>query len=85
MSIANTHLKVIIIINYCLFNVVVVLGNINVGKTSITERIMGKPFVQSQATVGVDFLEFNVSNIEPNIDLSIQLWDTCKYSDSNYL
>ena len=37
---------------------------------------MGKPFQQSQATVGVEFEEYKVNNIESNVDLSVQLWDT---------
>mmetsp|Transcript_15749 Transcript_15749/g.16341 ORF Transcript_15749/g.16341 Transcript_15749/m.16341 type:complete len:210 (+) Transcript_15749:3-632(+) len=55
---------------------VIVLGNISVGKTSLTERIVGKGFKQSTATVGVEFEEYEVKSIEKNVDISLQLWDT---------
>lgn len=61
------------------FLLVIIIGNISVGKTSITERIMEKEFKQKQATVGVEFSEISIKSIEENVDLSIQIWDTCKF------
>lgn len=58
--------------------IVIVLGNISVGKTSLIQRIMGGEFKEVQATVGVEFGEYEVKNIEEGVDLSIQVWDTCK-------
>jgi len=40
---------------------------------------MGKEFMEMEATVGVDFGEFEVKSIEENTNLSIQIWDTCNY------
>lgn len=56
---------------------VVVLGNISVGKTSIIKRVLGKPFGDLEATVGVEFSEYEVKNIENKVNLSLQVWDTC--------
>lgn len=58
-------------------NLVVVLGNISVGKTSIIKRVLGKPFGDMEATVGVEFSEYEVKNIENKVNLSLQVWDTC--------
>lgn len=58
---------------------VVVLGDLGVGKTSIIRRIMGEDFKQVPATIGVEFMYLNIKNIDkndPNISLTIQIWDT---------
>lgn len=42
---------------------------------------MGQEFKEFEATVGVDFSEYIIENIDennPNICLSVQIWDTCK-------
>lgn len=44
---------------------------------------MGREFKEMQATVGVEFGEFEVKEIEANINLSIQIWDTCKFDIKN--
>ncbi len=42
---------------------------------------MGKGFNPTSATVGVEFLEYTVQNIDNNVDISLQLWDTCKFNN----
>jgi len=57
------------------------MGDINVGKTNIIKRLLGEDFREHEATVGVDFSEYKIKNIDkddPNLDLSVQIWDTCK-------
>lgn len=74
----NTNLKVSKYIIY----LVVILGHYNVGKTSIIKCLENNEFKQEQATVGVEFSEYNVDYIDPNTDnkliISLQIWDTCK-------
>ena len=53
------------------------MGNVFVGKTSIIQRIFGREFIDNQATVGVEFEEFKVENIDKETDISLQIWDTC--------
>ena len=58
---------------------IVVLGNTNVGKTNIIRRIMGEEFKEIPATIGAEFMYLNIKNIDklnPNITLTIQIWDT---------
>lgn len=45
---------------------------------------MGKGFLESQSTIGVEFGEIEVRNIEENVDISIQVWDTCKKTYTFY-
>jgi GTPase SAR1 family protein len=57
------------------------LGDINVGKSNIVRRLIGSDFQEVEATVGVEFGYIDIKDIDtedPNIQLSIQLWDTCK-------
>ena len=59
---------------------VVVLGDVNVGKSNIIRRILGDSFQELEATVGVEFAFIDLPNIDPensDIELTIQLWDTC--------
>ena len=59
-----------------------VLGDINVGKTNIIRRLLGHEFEEMEATVGVEFAYLEAKDVDkedPNVGLSIQLWDTCKY------
>ena len=63
---------------------VVVIGDISVGKTNIIKRLMGEEFIPCQATIGVDFtyVENQVKDEEDpkkNNKISLQIWDTCKY------
>lgn len=60
---------------------VVVLGDINVGKSNIIRRLLGQDFEELEATVGVEFGYLEAKDIDkedPSVSLSIQLWDTCK-------
>lgn len=60
---------------------VVVLGDVGVGKSNIIRRILGDPFQELEATVGVEFAFIDLPNIDPentSTALTIQLWDTCK-------
>lgn len=59
---------------------VVILGDVSVGKSNIIRRIMGQEFQDLEATVGVEYTYIDIPNIDPdnpNISLSIQIWDTC--------
>lgn len=56
------------------------LGDINVGKTNIVRCILGEPFEEMEATIGAEFGEIMVKFIDksdPDIVVSIQIWDTC--------
>ncbi len=55
---------------------VVVLGNISVGKTSIIQRVLGNDFLPKEATVGVEFAEIEINDLDLNSTISIQIWDT---------
>lgn len=62
-------------------NLVVVLGDINVGKSNIIRRLLGQDFEELEATVGVEFGYLEAKDIDredSSVSLSIQLWDTCK-------
>lgn len=52
------------------------MGDVNVGKTNIARRLLGQGFVEQEATVGVEF-GFLEKEIEDNVILTIQIWDTC--------
>ena len=63
------------------FILVVILGDVNVGKSNIIRRILGHDFQELEATVGLEFGLFDVKNIDPDdpsVVLSILIWDTCK-------
>ena len=58
-----------------------ILGDVNVGKSNIVRRLIGSDFQEVEATVGVEFGYININDVDPNdpnVQLSIQLWDTCK-------
>jgi len=79
----NLILKVIKKYNINNKKIVVVIGDISVGKTNIIKRIMGDEFVPCQATIGVDFtyVENQVKDEEDPKKInkiSLQIWDTCK-------
>jgi GTPase SAR1 family protein len=57
------------------------MGDVNVGKTNIIRRLLGEEFREYEATIGVDFSEYLIKDIDKedkNIELSVQIWDTCK-------
>ncbi len=57
-----------------------ILGDVNVGKSNIIRRVLGHDFQELEATVGVEFGLIDVINVDPddpNVVLSIQIWDTC--------
>ena len=59
---------------------IVVIGDVNVGKTNIIRRIIGQNFEELEATVGVEFTYLDIDDIDqedPDKKLSIQIWDTC--------
>ena len=59
----------------------VLLGDVGVGKTNIIRRIMNQDFQKLKSTVGAEFIYvdiFDVDPNDPNKQLSIQIWDTCK-------
>ena len=59
----------------------VVLGDINVGKSNLIRRILGQDFQELEATIGVEFGYYDVNDIdpeEPSVKLNLQIWDTCK-------
>lgn len=57
----------------------VVLGDVNVGKSNIIRRIMKQDFTELEATVGVEFAYLDFDKIDPEDPtkkISIQIWDT---------
>ena len=62
-----------------LLSKIVVIGDVNVGKTNIIRRIMGEEFREMEATIGVEFMYINIKDIDkddPKKTMSIQIWDT---------
>ena len=60
----------------------IVLGDIGVGKTKIIRRILNQENYKEEETVGVEFAFIDIFDIDPNnpdINLTIQIWDTCKF------
>ena len=59
----------------------VVLGDVGVGKTNIIRRILNKEDCNTEETIGVEFTFIDIEKIDPenpNIKITIQIWDTCK-------
>lgn len=68
------------IIQFYLIFLVVILGDVNVGKSNIIRRVLGHDFQELEATVGVEFGLIDVKGVDPDdpdVVLSIQIWDTC--------
>ena len=62
-----------------LLSKIVVIGDVNVGKTNIIRRIMGEEFREMKATIGVEFMYINIKDIDkddPKKTMSIQIWNT---------
>ena len=62
-----------------LLSKIVVIGDVNVGKTNVIRRIMGEDFREMEATIGVEFMYINIKDIDkddPKKTMSIQIWDT---------
>jgi GTPase SAR1 family protein len=60
----------------------VVLGDVGVGKTNIIRRILKQEYNKQEETVGVEFAFIDITDIDPDnpdIKLTIQIWDTCNY------
>ena len=60
----------------------VVIGDINVGKTNIIKRLIGEEFIPHGATIGADFtyIENKIRDDEDPTKynkISVQIWDTC--------
>jgi GTPase SAR1 family protein len=58
----------------------VVLGDVGVGKTNIIRRILNKEDCNTEETIGVEFTFIDIEKIDPenpNIKITIQIWDTC--------
>ena len=64
---------------YYLYIIAIVLGDVNVGKTNIVRRLLGYDYLEMEATVGVEFGFVEVGEIDENINLTVQLWDTCNF------
>lgn len=61
-----------------LLYLVILLGNISVGKSNIVRRIFNKSFFNDTlTTIGVEFATLEVETDDRAI-LHIQVWDTCK-------
>ena len=59
----------------------IVLGDVGVGKTNIIRRILNQTNYKLEETVGVEFTFIDIFDVDPdnpNIKLTIQIWDTCK-------
>ena len=59
----------------------VILGDVGVGKTNIIRRILNQEYKKPEETVGVEFTFIDITNVDPDnpdIKITIQIWDTCK-------
>ena len=60
----------------------IVLGDVGVGKTNIIRRILNQTNYKLEETVGVEFTFIDIFDVDPDnpdIKLTIQIWDTCKF------
>lgn len=58
----------------------VVLGEVNVGKSNIVRRLLGQEYEELEATIGVEFGYIEAKDVDktdPSITLNVQVWDTC--------
>ena len=61
----------------------IVLGDVGVGKTNIIRRILNQNNYKLEETVGVEFTFIDIFDVDPDkpdIKLTIQIWDTCKFN-----
>ena len=59
----------------------IVWGDVGVGKTNIIRRILNQTNYKLEETVGVEFTFIDIFDVDPDnpdIKLTIQIWDTCK-------
>ena len=59
----------------------IVLGDVGVGKTNIIRRILNQEYYKQEETIGVEFAFIDIIKVDPlnpDIKLTIQIWDTCK-------
>ena len=60
----------------------IVLGDVGVGKTNIIRRILNQEYNKQEETVGVEFAFLDISDVDPDnpdVKITIQIWDTCNY------
>ena len=60
----------------------IVLGDVGVGKTNIIRRILNQTNYKLEETVGVEFTFIDIFDVDPDnpdIKLTIQIWDTYKF------
>ena len=60
----------------------IVLGDVGVGKTLIIRRLLNQENYKLEETVGVEFTYIDIFDADPDnpdIKLTIQIWDTCKF------
>ena len=43
---------------------IVVIGDVNVGKTNIIRRLLGEEYKEMESTIGVEFAYINIDNID---------------------
>jgi Ras-related protein Rab-33B len=56
---------------------IIVIGDSNTGKTTLTFRLTGGKFLErTEATIGVDFREKNLT-VDDDV-IKLQIWDTGK-------
>ena len=58
----------------------IVLGDVGVGKTNIIRRILNQEYKKQEETVGVEFAFLDIPNVDPDnpdVNITIQIWDTC--------
>ena len=60
----------------------ILLGDVGVGKTLIIRRLLNQENYKLEETVGVEFTYIDIFDADPDnpdIKLTIQIWDTCKF------
>ena len=60
----------------------IVLGDVGVGKTLIIRRLLNQENYKLEETVGDEFTYIDIFDADPDnpdIKLTIQIWDTCKF------
>lgn len=63
------------------WNVVIVIGDISVGKTNIIRRINGLDFQNTKTTIGTEFFlkSIQIKDKKTNkiSNVALKIWDTC--------